>query len=99
MPSSRSTIAALKKEVAHLNKILEQSSLKDDANVIGIHTKEIGEAARKAGENIRQHVSELGDEALELRDTYADTVKSHPFSSTIMALAGGFVIGSLLRHH
>lgn len=67
------------------------------AEVFGFDRKQLQRMARKAGRNVRHFIDEKNDQVHQLRDDAEDRITSHPFISVATAVAGGVLLGALLR--
>lgn len=98
--SSNQEIRELKLEMQHLAELIEEK-IKDAANnngnVIGFSQRDLRRAAKRVGANVREFLAAKTKQAEELRDAAEDTITHHPFKSVAAAVAGGLLLGALLR--
>ncbi len=91
----------LREELQHLSTLV-QKNLKHAAegahsNVLGFSRADIRDFAHRAGETVRHYVDDTSKQATEMRDKAKSEIKSHPFRSVAAAVAGGLILGALLR--
>ncbi len=94
-------IRELKKELQQLSQFV-QDNVKEHVgngvgNVIGFDATDIRRMAKKAGKGVRSYFSEKADQAEELRHQAEETISARPFTSVAIALAGGLLLGALLK--
>lgn len=93
-------IRELRQEVKNLAAMV-QDNIKDasDAasNILGFDRKQLKRMARNAGKEVRHFFTDTTKQANEMRDRAEETITSRPFASVAAAVAGGLVLGALLR--
>lgn len=98
--TTASEMKQLRSDVEKLAAKLEsnaRSHANGTADIIGFDSKDLRRIAKKAGKNLHHYFDEKSKQAAELRDAYEEGVSSHPYKSVLGALAGGLIIGALLR--
>lgn len=91
----------LREELQHLSTLV-QKNLKNAAadahsNVLGFSRSDIRDLAHRAGETVRHYVDDTSKQATEMRDKAKSSITSHPFRSVAAAVAGGLILGALMR--
>lgn len=91
----------LREELSHLTTLV-QKNLKNAAsnnasNVLGFSSSDIRDFAQRAGETVRHYVDDTSKHAGEMRDKAKDSITTHPFRAVATAVAGGLILGALLR--
>lgn len=102
MATAQQQIRDLKAEVRELSSLIEQKakSLSREASGNGhfhITRDELRSMAEHAGASAREFLHDQRAKASAYAGRYEDTVSSHPWKSTALALAGGVILGALLR--
>jgi len=100
MTTANQEMKQLRSDIEKLAAKLEsnaRSTANSSADIIGFDSKDLRRIAKKAGKNLHHYFDEKSKQAAELRDAYEEGVSSHPYKSVLGALAGGMIIGALLR--
>lgn len=103
MATAQQQIRELKSEVKELSTLLEKQAkaLNKEVNNGNGHfhitRDELRSIAETAGANTRAFINDKRAKASEYAGQYEDTVSAHPWKSTALAVAGGLVLGALLR--
>lgn len=101
MTTAQQQIRELKNEVKELSTLLEKQA-KAAAKELGnghfhISRDELRDMAEHAGQSAREFFVSKRKQATEAAHRYEDAVSAHPWKSTALAVAGGILIGVLLR--
>jgi len=103
MTTAQQQIRELKSEVKELSQLVEKQAKSLGKEVGGgnghfhITRDEIRSLAENAGAATREFISDKRARAADYAHRYEDTVSSHPWKTTAVALAAGTLIGALLR--
>ena len=57
---------------------------------------DVENAAHRAGKKVRNYIDSAGDELVHASDSVKTQIRNKPVQSSVIALAIGFVIGTLL---
>ena len=93
-------IKSMKKDLAEMKNLLADQ-LED--TVSNGHSKtvltraEISELAHKAGSSVREFVNGKREQLDAAKVKTQDTIKARPLTSAAVALAGGLLLGAMLR--
>lgn len=80
-----------------VQKNMKQAAAHGTSNVLGFSRSDIRDFAHRAGETVRHYVDDTSKHATELRDKAKDRITTQPFRSVVAAVAGGLLLGALLR--
>lgn len=80
-----------------VQKNLKHAAASDAANVLGFSRGDIRDFAHRAGETVRHYVDDTSKQASDMRDKAKDGISAHPFRAVAAAVAGGLLLGALLR--
>lgn len=100
MATPQQQIRELKSEVKELSALIEKQAkaLSKEANGhFHITRDELRGIAEHAGATTREFIADKRARASEYATRYEDKVGAHPWKSTALAMAGGLVLGALLR--
>lgn len=101
MATAQQQIRDLKNEVKELSALIEKQAREVSREAGNGHfhitREELRDMAENAGASARKFVSEKRKQANNAALQYEDTVGAHPWKSTAIALAGGVLLGVLLR--
>jgi ElaB/YqjD/DUF883 family membrane-anchored ribosome-binding protein len=102
MATAQQQIRDLKAEVKELSHLIEKQArnLSKEANGNGhfhITRDELRAMAENAGATAREFIHDKRAKASEYAGRYEDSVSAHPWKSTALAMAGGVILGALLR--
>lgn len=92
-------LKSMKQEIAEMKSLIEGTESKS-SNGNGHHMltrAEIHEIANKAGKSVRGFLSDKRDQFDAAKTRTEKTIKARPLTSAAVALAGGLVLGALLR--
>ena len=93
-------VKAMKKEIADMKKVIAnyaEGAVPNSDSRSFITRAEIQDLANKAGKSVRGFVSEKRTQVEDVTKQTQKTIKSRPLTSAAAALAGGMVLGALLR--
>lgn len=93
-------IKTMKKEISAMKSMLADHAedvASEGQSKAMITRAEILDMANKAGESVRGFVSDKRDQAEVVAKTTQKKIKARPLTSAAIALAGGVVLGALLR--
>lgn len=104
MATAQQQIRDLKAEVRELSNLLEKKKESFIREVGGnghfhINRNELRSIAEHAGETAREFIHDQRARASEYVGRYEESVSAHPWRSTALAVAGGLLLGALLRKH
>ncbi|MCH2546930.1 MAG: hypothetical protein MK052_04880 [Alphaproteobacteria bacterium] len=102
MATAQQQIRDLKSEVKELSNLVEKQAKTLNKEIHGnghyhITRDELRSMAENAGASAREFVSDKRAKASAYAGQYEDTVGAHPWKSTALAVAGGLVLGAILR--
>lgn len=101
MATAQQQIRDLKAEVQELSALVEKQARAVSKEVGNGHfhitREELRDMAEQAGTNARKFIKTKRKQAEDAAHRYEDTVSAHPWKATAIALAGGALLGALLR--
>ncbi|WP_417320057.1 DUF883 family protein [Emcibacter sp.] len=100
MTAVEKELKTLKKDFAELKEILAEQAKDKASNGHGrfhVTRDELQAMASRAGENVRDFITDKKERYEDVRDKCETTVKAHPFATTAAAFTGGLLIATLLR--
>lgn len=100
MSTAQQQIRELKNEVKELSAHIEQQAkklMKEGNGHFHVTRDELRDLAANAGATARKFYKDTRRQASDAAHRYEDTVSAHPWKSTAIALAGGILLGALLR--
>ena len=104
MATAQQQIRDLKAEVRELSNMIEQKArnLSREASGNGhfhLSRDDLRSMAENAGASAREFIHDQRARASAYAGRYENTVSAHPWKSTALALAGGMILGALMRRH
>lgn len=100
MTTAQQQIRELKDEVKELAALIDKQAhrlSREAGNGIHLTRAEVRDFAENAGASARKFIQDTRKQASQAAHRYEDSVSAHPWRSTAAALAGGVLLGLLLR--
>lgn len=89
------------KESAKITKEFAKNDLQNAAynaeGVVNETVDNLSEYANRAGRTVRHYIDNASDEISHASEKLSTEIRTNPIRSSLIALAAGFVIGSLIR--
>ncbi|NDE90253.1 MAG: hypothetical protein EB059_03825 [Alphaproteobacteria bacterium] len=74
-----------------------RKAIDEESNIINLTAEDVAQMAKKAGKQARAFVEDTIEEAEEVYAEVEDKIHRNPLQSLLIAVAGGLLLGSLLR--